>query len=388
MVGSFCLSLYLFFTLFLSACSRQLESFPLAHLQPQTASEALQDESEVGLLPFDASTLPPEVKTAANSVFRIVIHWDTAFPYEKLDYAKASAHLQSYCSGESKDFIHTKNCEAVRKCFANLSPDSPEFCHVPYLTGGTAWIAGKKDGRTVLLTNWHVLERQFAPQLFLAVAIASRPAVERKQLLRHLVPIFSLFNAKGELAYDSTTNPSAPPSLVDLGDILGASFSSPEIKGIASLIEDYVAIEIPTDLGHALKVASQTPSAEDRAYAVGYPIRTSGRNVVSDGHQLYVSPGRFHSREQFMHLVTPLIKPADKSNSEPEPDQLRLAKDYALPTRGFVYSNCDVVGGNSGGPLLNGRGQVVGMVARAYSNEFRYEPAGGVALFVPNLPVY
>ncbi len=380
---SFFVSLLPIVLFWVVSCSRPIE-------KPEITESRVprQDASGTELLSLQSTALPGAVKDAAHSVFRLVVHWDTAFQYEKLSYAQSADYLQNHCSVDPPDFLQTKNCEAIRRCFSVLKPESHEFCYAPYLTGGSTWVAKTSNGRTVLVTNWHVFQRQFAPQMFLAPAIVQRPAAERKELLRQLEPIFSLFDAKGDLVYDSTAHKAAP-RIVDMGDVLGAAFSEPGVQAVANLMEDYVAIEIPLSVGKPLEVASEAPSTEEPAFAVGYPVSTRGRPRNSDGHQLYFSRGHFYSPDQFLQLVEPIAKvftdsaPPPKEAAEPP-----MAEDYVLPERGFIYSSCDVVGGNSGGPVLNGRGQVVGMVARSYSNDNKYEAAGSVSLFVPHLPRY
>jgi hypothetical protein len=364
------------------ACSRPTESTQNSALPAET-----QGSPSIELLSRHSTNLPAEVKSAADSVFRLVVHWDTAFDYEKLDYAMSDSYLQQNCGGEAHDFIDTKNCQAVRRCFSGLNATSRDFCYAPYMTGGSTWVVKSGEGRSVLVTNWHVFQRQFAPQMFLAAAVVQRPAAERKELLGQLVPLFSLYDAEGTLVYDSTAN-SVAPRIVAMGDVWGAAFAHPQVQAVASVIEDYVALEIPLSLGKPLEVSPDLPSEREPAFAVGYPVGTRGRSQTSDGHHLYFSRGHFYSPEQFVQLVEPIAQMFTDSAQPPTPtaaEGLPMTKDYVLPDRGFVYSSCDVVGGNSGGPLLNSRGQIVGMVARSYSNESKYEPAGSVSLFVPHL---
>lgn len=379
-MSSFFLSLFSALLFWGVSCSRLTENGESAERLPPSRP---LDPPELALR--HSPSLPVGVKVAAGSVYRLLVHWDTAFAYEKLSHAQSAVYLEEHCGGGPRDFIEARNCDAIRRCFSAIEAEGVGFCHEPYLTGGTAWVVKSSEGRSVIVTNWHVFQRQFAPQMFLAPAIVPRPAAERKELLKQLEPIFSLYDASGNLVYESTQHATAP-RIVGMGDVVGAAFSDPSVQAVATLVEDYVAVEIPLALGRPLAVAAEAPSMKEPAFALGYPVSTLGRKQNSDGQQLYFSSGHFYSPEQFLQLVEPLAK-AVAHFSEPIPaDQAPLvSKDYHLPTRGFVYSSCDVVGGNSGGPLLNSAGEVVGMVTRSYSNREKYEPAGSVALFVPHL---
>jgi hypothetical protein len=341
-------------------------------------------------------SLPPAVIKSTQSIYRLLVHRDPALYRDRWGIKRTEDYLKEHYEGKKLPFVAAKNCDAVTQCLteSRLTPNAPARCYAPYIATGTAWISSEREGHSVLSTAWHVFAPQFAPQMFLARAIAKRPAKERQTLLKGLAPLFTLFDAQGKKVFSADREKMA--QFVNLGDFIGAEFTKREERLGAELLEDYVSFEVPTRLGAVLPKVKASPEEKETVYAVGFPTLVKDRKqngaIASDGHQLYISAGEIYAPDTHHALATQLMKSSaggreDAAEKAPDEDADYLAKDYRLPVRGRIYASCDTVYGNSGGPLVNKAGEVIGMVTATYSTPQKYERAGSISLYAPHLPL-
>ena len=378
---------------------------------PEAGPLPVASTSGFGQLAPDDRELPEQVRLSSESVFLLLLHTDRELPHRSYDVDETKIRIDDKCAISPPSMVESMNCDALRVCAEN----GEEECIEPYLNAGTAFIVDNNETGSVLATNWHVLDDQFAIQIaFLGGHLATLPAKERLAALMQMQPIFTLIDKNGEVVYNSAE----PSRFRWMGDMIGATqIAEGDEQTVAKFLEDAALIQTPLQLGKKIPVRQAGIPVSTRSYAVGFPIRTErddGRSA--DGRSLRVSPGEILTEDEFnkrlkSHLSlseeTELIvvvgedrsgergldTPIARLDEVSDPLLAALGDDesgaeekaYSVPDRGVLYSSVDTVPGNSGGPLLDETGAVMGMVTATFSTHEQYSSAGSISLLVSDI---
>ena len=159
--------------------------------------------------------------------------------------------------------------------------------------------------------------------------------------------ILKTFNPRPELFYEKRYGLNHPAHLSDIVEL---------------------NLNRPTNL-RVLKRARRAPKTGEMVYLVGFPTFTSysERHGVSDsdGGKKYISMGRvisFKSWKEKTHV------------------KIHSQEDRSFLKENMIFGDFSIEKGNSGGPILNKKGEVVGVVStmwRDFSREHRVERIGG-----------
>lgn len=196
------------------------------------------------------------------------------------------------------------------------------------------------DSKT-MLTNLHIF------QDYLSTLAKESPSSLRD--IKNLAIPFVVLSASGEQVYTGMSESFAKIKLintkvlsVDLDKVLEGEYS------------DVIEIEFPVGFAKPLQVAkSYNSDLKTKLCNFGFPSQTQDRKnwkaQDSDGHGFYKSCGiNFGFKEK--------SKRTEEAASYPE-------NLIGLLDQIFVFSDADVVRGNSGGPILNEKGEVVAILS-------------------------
>lgn len=354
-----------------------------------------------GYLPAESKLIPEHVRIAARSVYRILVQTDTDLPFKLYDMVETEAYLTDLCT-DPVDVVTQRNCQFMGACFAQAGYPATRFgwvrrqratergCYVPINDGGTVFVGNRQGDYVDLVTSWHVVDaRNAIVMAFVGNSIKMYPAAKRVELLKYLSLEFTLLDQRGKEVLHVSQEEA---TIQSIGDVVGPlATRDPAVAAVGQTMEDFVAIRIRDNgkLGAPLEAFSGKIQEGDKAYAIGYPTRTSGRSHNSDGFRQFVSPGSYISLDTFLIRFQRFgpgeshsghITPASHKSSVNVPPKQRFPFPYQLPRRRHVYFDSDVIQGNSGGPTVTATGEVVGIVTHSFSATDRYSPSGGFAL--------
>ena len=288
--------------------------------------------------------VPSAITGAAKSVFRV--YAASRLDSRNIDVTRGKgARLRAQISASSKyDDLEKKiiirQIDVCESNHAHLKP-MRESCEISRnISQGSGFLVN--DGRT-LWTAFHVVQTAMGLQESLFGNSSEVP-----------IQVF-IFDADGNLMIDPLELRIEPVLTPEMGlalndrtnPILTANFDSIELK-------------LPMSIGEPLPIALHAPKENEPLFAIGFPAATGGDFGAdlemadrrpwpnSDGKHQFVSMGvvtNFASAES--------IFKAARENG------FILAQDNPRA----VFTNVDTVHGNSGGPVLNERGEVAGLVS-------------------------
>jgi len=134
---------------------------------------------------------------------------------------------------------------------------------------------------------------------------------------------------------------------------------------------DMIRVHIDKFKGVPLTIATEQPKTGDPVYVVGYPAATTDRTALgyrdSDGNSETVSIGKIVDYSAYLASLSA----EDRAGRTPETD----------PFSAFFFTDADCMHGNSGGVMLNAKGQVLGIVTGMSSEKGAAAP--NVCIAVP-----
>jgi hypothetical protein len=177
----------------------------------------------------------------------------------------------------------------------------------------------------------------------------------------HKPLLFGLSNQNGEPIFDSSK---ANNGTLEFFNPSAYLLTSPVaiMNGGIGRVSDVVKVHLSNANFPPLKIAKQQPKVGDSVYLIGYPSQTTNRTLVgaqdSDGKSLRISVGKVISFSDWKV----------KSGNNFSPYDEKLLNDHLI----FFDSDCEH--GNSGGPLVNSDGEVVGIMMALYWDESKGQP--------------
>ena len=170
------------------------------------------------------------------------------------------------------------------------------------------------------------------------------------------------------------------PTIVTLGKGKGA-FEEKELRNIPKAIfnkiiklsEDYAILKYDQVIDQPCIKISQTEKVTDEnLWMIGYPRKSNRQDGFdSDGVHQYISEGLHRKSVQEDPYLKTIFTKAKEWNLESSMyDQKR-----------FLLSNLDTLGGNSGGPIINAKGELVALLfANIMANTEKYEKSTAIGL--------
>lgn len=341
-------------------------SLPLLVLVVTILVTPIGTQAAPGFYPLTSPNIPVQVQQAADSVFEIfvldaqakkVINLKT--DRESFEQKISNAHLNS----QIKSILHYQ----INFC---LEHNIIENCDIYTDTAqGSGFLL--QDGKT-LWTNFHVVD-EFVTSL---AQLFHRPKWIAKLTLKNQnLPIF-VFDNNGNLVFVAAKD--ADRATVSIKPFKGAmTIGLPYEEFDES--SDFVQIQLSRAIGRPLPVAESGHEAKlgDKIFIIGYPTGT-GPYTEADSNDQQLTD--LHARWPFPDAPGGLIRVSSGevlpiemllTQNQPTAEQIQIWKKQS--TLGFdmngpdyyqmIASNADTIFGCSGGPILNGDGQVVGMNA-------------------------
>ncbi len=347
-----------------------------------------------------------------ESIFRIVPK--RVFIFSRYNQEQVASILFTECQQDDLNFVQQLNCEHLKSCYG-------ESCYKPYLSSGTAFLIG--DGST-LATAFHVSWTSLSAKwLFFKEILRSKDAKKREEMISNFPPEFALFNAKGEKVFDTDDG---KVESISAGDQL-KFIDNFQAGDFPFASEDYEFIRLSKVIGKPLRVASVLPSEGEKIFSIGFPQATKREGSSnSNGFNLTYSEGKVQNPENYLNeylksnkLPLAMLRSIDteslkqKSGAEvlrvfgfseeiiensiehhgEEKFETEVAPSYIevyeknhhkyirmldiLKSKSVISHTMDIVPGNSGGPVFNQAGQVVGLNSLTHSTDTRYSPLGG-----------
>ncbi|MES2769827.1 MAG: serine protease [Bdellovibrionota bacterium] len=313
----------------------------------------LKSHADQGFYPVHKIPVLPEwVLEKSKSVFRIVMRVGPEMA------PKVDDEILKKCENP-QNTEQKLNCDHIKKC------TSGQPCHLVYQGAGTAFLTG--DGSEVV-TAWHVVQPNHLPALILLNGFLSKkPLAERQKTLQNMRPEFVLINSKGKVVFD-TGSERELPIYANFGD--PNSFTKMHMdQNPRNVLVDFVKIKINRSIGKGLKFLDLEYKPDSNDYfAMGYPQKTLRKSKMnSNGFDLFLSKGKLVSSSNYLDQIE--WKSIEQRDSE--------AKFFSNEYLNFF--DIDVVPGNSGGPIFNSDGDVVGIAIATASSSDLYKKSTAVA---------
>lgn len=291
--------------------------------------------AEPGFFAIDDSSIPTAVRQAAQSVFKVVTpDSENHQPTAVIDMATELSQYEHKWDADSWEQSQLEFCKN----------NQVRFCPVfPKMSNGSGFLA--QDDHTVysVLHNFND---------FLAVQVQKQSLFTSQEIRTGLksqaLPLV-MVSANQDIVFASKTNVATMAHFNANFDLFNLDLGN---NTFSFRLSDRVRLKVATPLrAQPLKIASQLPKPGDRVYGVGFPAQTTNRKLKfgakdSDGENLWISKGHVISTEEWM-----------KRNDVDLPDAVKKAYDDYM-----VLVDFDVEHGDSGGPILNEKGEVVGVI--------------------------
>ncbi len=325
----------MFFDMNLVLIIRRLNLVLLSTCFTVVTIAAFKASAVPGFLKIGDNSIPQAVKEASKAVFRIYSQggkFDQSLNMADATTVQAAREL---LKDDRWELMQIEYCEKHKI----------QICHLFVETGqGTLFLAKNQNtGFTNLHNFFQILSKQ----------VQERNSVTRTEIndTLNLTPLFfgttdtenqfNMFNPKTDFAqliffnpdvtlFDGTKEAMLKP-LGRLSDVLQINFSKPH-------------------QGSFLKIADKKPKVGDKLYLIGFPIATGDRKLLgvedSDGTSISFSAGKMIDVSTWSKLT------GNSLNS--------ITLD--LFDRHMILADFDCEHGNSGGPILNEQGEVVGIM--------------------------
>lgn len=176
-------------------------------------------------------------------------------------------------------------------------------------------------------------------------------AEELRKKLYHYVPRFQLYDAQDQLFYDTRKNEAR------IAFVVPPEVLAEEVEMVANLAADWIQFDLSKALSQSpIKTAKSIPKVGEQVFLLGYSVPTTGRDrhkaPDANGKGLFVSKGVVSSEREIADII--------------EGMELPKLKDF---NQAMLFSNVDGVHGQSGGPLVNARGEVVAVFTAHFGTE-------------------
>jgi len=333
-----------------------------------------------------------------DNIFMIIPINHYAKTYTNIEaktYYKQNCHLKNLPLNEKL------NCRSLHKC-------KDDLCTKEYLKHGTAFLLNTGDE---LYTAWHVFFNSHAPALyFLFEALTHTEKTKQTQAFHNMRPEFLLVNQQQKIVYDSRLDTAEKQTDYEIfGDPLSTIYEQKGIKNkqlygvFENTFSDFVKIKLDREIGAGLKIATTSNQSENTIYtSIGFAY--DGHDLAYEASQgkksslksLLQAQGRSETMlleelpleyEEFKQLSIREILShwgysAEQINSQVNTygqekikdsinkilfRQQRLQRDFAMEDLpGHIYTTNPVIGGYSGGPLLNEDNKVVGIITNGF----------------------
>lgn len=295
-------------------------------MPPQTASAG------PGFFPLNDPSLPKPVVAATRSIFRILVR-----PAKPLEIP-LSSFAEKHARWKEGSFSERLAAQALEACVKEKTAP----CPIPFAAAGTAFLA--QDART-LFTVRHNFE-----------AAAT-------------VPDFILLDAAGQLIYD--TRRSGAPARFRPVAAPRRELGAPDTPKAFDLA--WVDLAVPISAAPLRFADLQAPGEE--LFIAGFPAPSRQRRSEhaapdSDGVTMRISRGQRLTASAFLAGLL---------------GRVPKGEDVIPFDRAFLFSDVDGVPGQSGAPVLNARGEAVGLFTSHHAHKGlepsdRYFKAGAQAL--------
>lgn len=345
----------------------------------------------------DNQALDPVLEKIKQNTFILVPinTYAQNIPKEKaIEFVKTNCHLKHLPPAE------VLNCKALSECDGTN-------CIREFESHGTAFLMN--SGKT-LHTAWHVLYPTHAAALFFfRPYFLSLNADQKKELSPQLKPKFVLLNHNHDIVYDTRKNPTSyavigdplSPTHIFYGQIHDQSYGYFE-----NIPFDFASINLSKKLGEGLKAAESTVlNGEFLASGFGY----DGRHFkfdISKGKRESLTKLKIKTNEFIDFQLAPFDMPIETFLSLTTFDKLiymgyseteasaqiqkhglelvdtsiktvlkshgRHMRDLATEkNEKVIFTNNPVLPGQSGGPLTNTKGEVIGILTNAFMTQLK-----------------
>ena len=361
-----------------NAPSGQSQSSPLAEINSRVDSSPNRDTSDLDAArvgyksspgfysPTDAK-IPHGVRNAGHSVYQIrVLMASSQNSIRQFDISNGQGSalkkkIASLPNSEFDDFEKTVILKEIERCERYKDISDQQTCALTLqMAKGTAFLVG--DGQT-LWTNFHNVEH------YLDLVEKFGGSTKADQIKNDYKLAIYIFDSKGNLVVD--------PSVVDVHLLVRPQLSRMATSQHTLYAEDsdYVALKLSKSIGTPLKLANRNPKVGESIYNLGYPACTgcSTDKFVTD------TPEDFADRAPFPNSngIDLLVAKGTVVSSTAAQSFLGIsdavAARYNLDR--MVFTSADSVGGNSGSPILDEDGRVLGIDAggKTVSKDGHYE---------------
>ena len=278
---------------------------------------------------------PDAVIASAAKVLRVHSYPQAAaYAFDTTDLKEARTYTR-----EMRAAGMANEAKQIEFCARGATTSCPIY---PALMNGSGFLLSDK----FLLTNYHLIHQAVVS----ALATMNRDLSEEELpavLSRIKLPV-KVFSAQGREILRAGDKPapviraqeiSSNPDLLLSGDEVFAT-------DLEAQLADLVRLAIPAGTWPALKLADRAACEGDAVFLAGFPD----------------SPNRFGDlRISSGHVLSPDLLKTQMGLEEPSADT-RLRRQH------MIFADFACAEGESGGPILNTHGEVVGMLSGYYEN--------------------
>jgi len=314
--------------------------------------------AEPGFYSLQDPTLPLGVKQAADSVFelRVVGARDESMMIVVDVSGAKGPHALASIKGQAKpgyfDKLDWKVVESqINRCEKFADIEAQKKCIVAVdIISGTGFLAGNGN---FLWTAFHVPKRFFE-----MVLLFNEMSIEDQLRQKSDIRIF-VFDKDGKLVvnpYVETVKPKFWPEQTPLAALK---------KSIYAEDSDFIGIEIGRKIGSPLPIGKAT--LQEPVFNLGFPNCTGCKDAYRPAEDRAEDRAEFADRSPFPNSPGRALVVSKGLRVEGMAEllkQLGIESKFAslFKSDQIIFSSADCVGGNSGGPILNSGGEVVGIV--------------------------